>query len=87
MATANPRQIIDRFGELYTFYTDGTAVKFVTNLRTTPITAFSQSVADSPIAPLIEDTGRLIVTYINSLGARVSQYSDRDGDNGTWAAL
>jgi hypothetical protein len=86
MAAANPRQLADRFGDQVTFWTDDVHVYMQRNDED-PVNVFDQSVADSPIAPAIEDTGRLLITYLDSSGDRHTQYSDRDGDSGTWSSL
>jgi len=85
MTIANPAIITDRFGEEYTFYTHDADVKFITNLRTTPITAFAQPEDDSPISVTIDPSGKLTVTYLDSDGSRLSKSSQRDGDAGTWS--
>lgn len=85
MAVGNPTIATDLYGEQYVFWTDGTAVKFSTDLRTTPITAFSQAVADNPIDAVIDPNGRLRVTYLDASGNRLTQSSYRDGDAGTWS--
>jgi len=86
MAAANPRQLVDPFGDTITFWTDALHVYMQRNAET-PVDCFDQTVADSPIAPALDHTGRLYCTYLNAAGARLTQYSDRDGDSGTWAAL
>ena len=85
MTIANPVIVTDRYGEEYTFYTDGADVKFTTNLRTTPITAFTQPEEDSPISVTIDPSGKLTVTYLDSDGDPASKSSERDGDSGTWS--
>jgi len=85
MTVANPAIATDRFGEEYTFWTDGTAVKFNTDLRPDPITAFSQDVEDSPIDVVIGDAGDINVTYLDEDGNRLTQSSRRDGDSGSWS--
>jgi len=85
MAAGNPVLATDLMGEEYTFWTDGMAVKFSTNLRTSPITAFTQAVADSPIDATIDPTGELTVTYFGATGNRLTKSSQRDGDSGTWS--
>ena len=86
MAALNPVSVTDPMGgETYTFWTDGTSVLFTTNLRASPITAFSQPVADSPIDVSIDATGLLTVTYLDGSGNRLSKTSPRDGDSGSWA--
>ena len=85
MAIANPIIATDPFGEQYTFWTDGTDVKFSTNLRPDAITAFAQPEEDSPIDVTIGAAGALTVTYLDTDGSRLSQSSERDGDAGTWS--
>lgn len=85
MAIANPINLHDLYGERYTFFTDSLAVKFVTDLRTSPISAFNQAVADSPIAAVCDRAGKLTVTYLAADGSRLTKSSSRDGDAGTWA--
>ena len=85
MAVSNPRTITDLYGEEYTFYTEGTDVKFVTDRRTTPITAFAQEVSDGPIDVDQDAAGGLTVAYVSAGNLRLSKSSQRDGDLGTWA--
>jgi len=68
MAVANPVIATDPFGEEYTFWTDGTDVKFSTNLRTDPITAFAQPESDSPIDVTIGAAGAIVVTHLDTDG-------------------
>jgi len=77
--------LIDLYGEQYTFYTDALHVYFLTSLRTSPILAFDQAVADSPIAPTIDPTGKIVVTYLDGGGNRLSKSSQSDGDAGSWS--
>lgn len=85
MSIGNPTIVTDPFGEEYTFWTDGTDVKFSTNLRAGPITAFSQPEEDSPIDVTISAAGALTCTYLDTDGSRLEKSSQRDGDSGTWA--
>jgi hypothetical protein len=85
MAAGNPVCATDLFGEQYTFWTDVLAVKFSTNLRTSPITAFSQEVADAPIEAIIDQAGLVIATYMAASGLRISKHSHLDGDAGSWS--
>ncbi|HUU54479.1 MAG TPA: hypothetical protein VMY87_06110, partial [Armatimonadota bacterium] len=85
MAVSNPAIATDLYGEQYTFWTDGTAVLFSTDLRSTPITAFSQAVADNPIDVVIDANARIRVTYLDASGNRLTKSSRRDGDSGTWS--
>jgi len=82
---ASPAIANDQFAEEYTFWTDGATVKFSTNLRPDPITAFSQPVEHNPIDVVIGATGEISVTYLDDEGNRLTQSSQRDGDSGTWS--
>ena len=86
MAVRNPLSRTDPFGaETYTWWTDGTAIKFTTNVRPTPTTAFVQPVADSPFEIDFGRDGVIYLTYWAADGSRLMQYSRRDGDAGSWA--
>ena len=85
MAAGNPIVTTDAFGEQYTFWTDVLAVKFSSNLRAGPISAFNQEVSDSPVDVDIDQAGLLSVTCLDASGNRVSQHSHLDGDAGSWA--
>ena len=85
MAAGNPVIATDMFAERYLFWTDGLAVKFSTDLRAGPFTAFSQEVADSPIDALSDQAGLLSVTYLDAAGNRVTKSSQLDGDTGSWS--
>ncbi len=85
MAEGNPVIVTDLCGEQYTFWTDAANVKFSTDLRTSPITAFAQPVEDSPIDVISDQAGQLTVTYLDGDGNRLTKSSRRDGDSGTWS--
>jgi len=100
MAVANPSIDTDTtFGEQYTFWTDGVEIYFTSYIdgdkariaagkpplgRATPVYAFDQVEADSPIGVTILQPGRIVVTYLDTDGSRLEKVSDQDGDAGTW---
>jgi len=84
MPISSPQIETDLYGEQYTFWVDDVHIRFVTQWRTTPITAFEQPVADSPIDLTIDADGTLYITYLDAAGNRLVAYSQRDGDAGTW---
>ena len=88
MSILNVRTLTDPFGELWTAWTDDTAVKLLSDRSgASTITCFSQPVADSPVALDRDQSGRFYITYLDTDGTRLCKYSDRDGDTGSWASL
>ena len=82
MAINNPSLCHDPYGEMYTFFTDGTAESHLG--RWDPVTAFTQPVADSPIAATMNSHGRITITYLAANGDRLEKHSDQDGVSGSW---
>jgi len=84
MATGNPCIATDIFGEEFTAYTDGVDVYIESNLAGA-VLAFEQPVEDSPIDLDAADDGRLIITYLDADGNRLTKESQLDGDSGSWS--
>jgi len=88
MAAGNVQTITDPFGETWAAWTDGTDVLLQSDAAgSSPITCFSQPVSDGQIAFERDGSGRMYITYLDAGGARVTKYSDLDGDAGSWATL
>jgi len=84
MAIANPCVATDIFGEEFTAYTDGTNVYVESNLAGAAL-AFVQPVEGSPIDLDAVPDGRLIITYLDGDGNRLTQESQLDGESGSWS--
>ena len=86
MAISSPKPVTDPYNQRFTWWVDGLHIYQQVDAAAA-VNIFDQPITDSPIAASRAHTGRLLVTYFAADGSRLTQYSDRDGDAGTWSAL
>ena len=84
-----PIIINDLFGTSYCFTVVGLHIMLSRLLASgaweTRFLCFHQNIPDAPIDATLDASGLLGVTYLNSSGNRLAQYSSLDGDSGSWA--